>query len=48
MRHAIAPAAAAAILAAGCSAPQAVAADPAAVSRTIVVNGEGEASAAPP
>ena len=47
MRHAIAPAAAAAILAAGCSAPQAVAADPAAVSRTIVVNGEGEASAAP-
>lgn len=47
MRHALAPAAAAAILAAGCSAPQAVAADPAAVQRTIVVNGEGEASAAP-
>lgn len=47
MRHALAPAAAFAILAAGCSAPQAVAADPAAVQRTIVVNGEGEASAAP-
>lgn len=48
MRHAIAPAAiAAAILAAGCSAPEAVAADPAAQHRTITVNGEGEASAAP-
>lgn len=52
MRHAparfAAPAAiAAAILAAGCSAPQAVAADSASAQRTISVNGEGEASAAP-
>ena len=41
MRHAIAPAA----LAAGCAAPAAVAAD--AEARTITVNGEGKASAAP-
>ncbi len=48
MRHAIAPAAlAAAIFAAGCSAPEAAAADPAAQHRTITVTGEGEASAAP-
>jgi uncharacterized protein len=46
IRHAFAPAAAA-ILAAGCTAPQAVAADASEASRTIVVNGEGEASAAP-
>ena len=47
MRHALAPAAAAALLAASCSAPQAIAADAAATHRTISVNGEGEASAAP-
>lgn len=46
LRHALAPTAAA-IFAAGCAAPQAVAADSAEQHRTIVVNGEGEASAAP-
>jgi hypothetical protein len=46
MRHAFAPIAAA-LLIAGCAAPQATAADPAAAPRTITVNGEGQAHAAP-
>lgn len=47
MRHAIAPAIAAALIFAGCAAPQATAADPAPAQRTISVAGEGKAAAAP-
>lgn len=47
MRHAFAPAIAAALIFAGCAAPQATAADPAPAPRTISVTGEGKAAAAP-
>ncbi|MEO1135327.1 MAG: SIMPL domain-containing protein [Pseudomonadota bacterium] len=47
MRHAIAPAIAAALIFAGCAAPQATAADPETSPRTISVTGQGKAAAAP-